>query len=97
NSFFNREYLRIIATLRILSRMRILLVTLLLSASAAFSADSSKRMAVGDSIPDVKVQTAAGETISLKQLTSAKPSVLIFYRGGWCPFCTRHLKDLTTI
>ena len=23
--------------------------------------------------------------------------MLIFYRGGWCPFCTRHLKDLAGI
>ena len=28
---------------------------------------------------------------------AGKPSVLVFYRGGWCPFCSRHLSDLATV
>jgi hypothetical protein len=25
-------------------------------------------------------------------LPSEKPTVLIFYRGGWCPYCMKHLQ-----
>lgn len=51
----------------------------------------------GDPIPDVSLKTDAGKTVSLQKLVSEKPSVLIFYRGGWCPYCTRHLQGLAEI
>jgi peroxiredoxin len=51
----------------------------------------------GDSIPDVKLRTEADQEVSLRELVAEKPTVLIFYRGGWCPFCTRHLSDLVGI
>jgi peroxiredoxin len=50
-----------------------------------------------DSIPDVKLRTETGQEVSLRKLVAEKPTVLIFYRGGWCPFCTRHLSDLAGI
>jgi len=51
----------------------------------------------GDPIPDVSLKTDIGETVSLQKLVSKKPTVLIFYRGGWCPYCTRHLQGLAEI
>lgn len=51
----------------------------------------------GDAIPDVTVQTADDKTVHLKKLVAEKPTVLIFYRGGWCPFCTKHLSALVEI
>jgi peroxiredoxin len=26
-----------------------------------------------------------------------KPTLLIFFRGGWCPYCNAHLQDLRTV
>jgi peroxiredoxin len=52
---------------------------------------------VGDSIPDVTLRSIAGEGASLRKLLSAKPDVLMFYRGGRCPFCNKHLKSLSSI
>ena len=51
----------------------------------------------GETIPDSMLGTDAGDVIALRKLVSEKPAVLIFYRGGWCPYCTRHLKDLAGI
>jgi peroxiredoxin len=51
----------------------------------------------GDVIPDVAVRNEDNQEVKLRQLVAAKPTVLIFYRGGWCPYCTRHLKDLAGI
>lgn len=51
----------------------------------------------GDSIPDVKLRTEDNQEVSLRKLIMEKPTVLIFYRGGWCPFCTRHLSELAGI
>jgi len=51
----------------------------------------------GDKIPDVTVRNEADQELRLRELVADKPTVLIFYRGGWCPFCTRHLGALAGI
>jgi peroxiredoxin len=40
------------------------------------------------------VQTAAGHSFDLNAAVARQPTVLIFYRGGWCPFCNAHLRQL---
>ena len=52
---------------------------------------------VGSAVPAAIVQTADGKDAQLTELTTGKPSVIIFYRGGWCPYCTRHLAGLGEI
>jgi peroxiredoxin len=69
----------------------------LLGSVLAQAQTNSTPLRVGDSIPDVTLRTEDGKEVNLRKLVSEKPSVLIFYRGGWCPFCTRHLKDLAGI
>ena len=49
---------------------------------------------VGATIPDVHVNSLAGDSVSLKDIAAGKPTVLIFYRGGWCPYCRRHLAAM---
>lgn len=56
-----------------------------------------KPLKVGDRIPDVTLRNEADQEVKLREVVSSKPSVLIFYRGGWCPFCTRHLQALAGI
>jgi peroxiredoxin len=48
----------------------------------------------GQFVPDVILQTSFGKDISLKMLVEAKPSVILFYRGGWCPYCNRQMAGL---
>jgi peroxiredoxin len=38
-----------------------------------------------------------GKEVSLKTLIAQKPSVLIFYRGGWCPYCNLQMGQLVNI
>jgi len=52
---------------------------------------------VGNSVPDVKLRTEENQEVRLRKLVSEKPTVLIFYRGGWCPYCNRHLQALVGI
>lgn len=47
---------------------------------------------ISEQIPDVNLQTLQGESISLTEKLSEKKSVLLFYRGGWCPYCNAHLS-----
>lgn len=58
---------------------------------------SSAHLKVGDMIPDVVLRNADSKKVSLRDQVSSKPAVLIFYRGGWCPFCTKHLMGLIDI
>lgn len=51
----------------------------------------------GQSIPDGELTTLEGKKVALKTLISQKPSVLIFYRGGWCPFCNLQMGQLVKI
>ena len=52
---------------------------------------------INSMIPDVSVKTVEGESISLRKKVSEKPTLLIFYRGGWCPYCSRHMAELQKI
>lgn len=45
---------------------------------------------VGDVFPDLMV---GGKKISA--WTKEAPIVLTFYRGGWCPYCVKQLKELS--
>ena len=50
---------------------------------------------VGASIPaDSNVLTMDEKPFSLNDAVASKPTVLIFYRGGWCPYCNAHLRQL---
>ena len=51
----------------------------------------------GQMIPDVAVQTFDGKTVQLRDVVSEKPTVILFYRGGWCPYCNRQLAGLKDI
>lgn len=52
---------------------------------------------IGEKIPDVTLQNTLGEKLKLRKFVSQKPSLLIFYRGGWCPYCNVHLAELGKI
>ena len=51
----------------------------------------------GLSIPAVSLNRADGTKVSLPQQLQNKPAVLVFYRGGWCPYCNAQLSALREI
>jgi peroxiredoxin len=63
-------------------------------ASIASDARETKPLRAGDSIPDVAVKNPRGESVKLSSLHQDRPVVLVFFRGGWCPICTRHTQQL---
>lgn len=74
-----------------------ILALLLCGSAVLHAAPAAKPLTQGDAVPDVTLRTEEDKEVKLRQLVSAKPTVLIFYRGGWCPFCNRHLKELAGI
>lgn len=47
---------------------------------------------VGDHAPNITLPDAMGQAVSLGQLWQQGPLVLVFYRGGWCPYCNLELR-----
>lgn len=56
-----------------------------------------KPLAVGTQVPAFSVRTAQGQVRHFDARSFQKPTVLIFYRGGWCPYCNRHLGALKRV
>jgi len=52
----------------------------------------SRALQVGDPAPDVTLPDALGRPVRLAELWQRGPLVLIFYRGGWCPYCNLELR-----
>ena len=52
---------------------------------------------IGQSIPDAVLKTPDNAPLKLTSAIAEKPTLLIFYRGGWCPFCNQHLGGLQSI
>ena len=86
--------------------LAILGASLLLSAAASAqkmetavpeSAAAAKPLEVGSKAPSAKLKGLDGKEIKLKDVLAGKPTVLIFYRGDWCPYCNAHLADLAKV
>jgi peroxiredoxin len=52
---------------------------------------------LGNALPDVSLRTLEGAPITLKDAVGGKPAALVFYRGGWCPYCNLQLSGLRLI
>lgn len=53
-------------------------------------------VAVGERAPEVSAVDAFETTeVALADLWSAGDVLVVFYRGGWCPFCNHQLHTLT--
>jgi peroxiredoxin len=49
-------------------------------------------VAVGDKLAPFALHDATGQTRTLDELTADGPAVIVFYRGGWCPYCNVTLR-----
>jgi peroxiredoxin len=68
-----------------------------LKRSVAESANEICPVKIGEPIPDVTLKNIDGNSINLQEIVNQKPTLLIFYRGGWCPYCNLHLAELAEI
>lgn len=50
-------------------------------------------LGVGSVLPDLVLPDATGRSVSLKALNGEGPLVIVFYRGGWCPYCNLELRE----
>jgi peroxiredoxin len=67
----------------------------------AFAAEQRDLAAAGDpsgipqpgtQLPDGDLLDVTGQPTTLADTLAAKPAVIVFYRGGWCPYCNIALR-----
>ena len=49
---------------------------------------------IGDKAPNFTLENALGKEVSLEEYLQKGPVVLVWYRGGWCPYCNINLHYL---
>jgi len=47
---------------------------------------------VGDRLPPFTLSDAFDRPVTLDEITADGPAVIVFYRGGWCPYCNLALR-----
>lgn len=50
---------------------------------------------IGERIAEITLKSVDNQDVNLAALFSEKRTVLVFYRGGWCPYCNLHLSALS--
>ena len=51
----------------------------------------------GQEVPHAQVINKDGKEVELKNYIGDRTVVVVFYRGAWCPYCTRQLSALSQI
>jgi peroxiredoxin len=73
-------------------RKYLLIITSLLFSLQTMAQAGLKK---GDRAPQFSSQDNTGKQLELKELLkSHKAVVLFFYRGQWCPYCNKQIKEL---
>lgn len=75
----------------------VMFASLSASGQVAGAAEEISPLLIGEIIPDILVKAPDGSEHSMLNILSQKPTVLLFYRGGWCPYCNTHLSEIRNV
>ncbi len=84
-------------TLLIVSAMVVVISVAQSVVAAEKVAESATRVCplpVGSEVPKLELRDLQGEAKTLVAQLDGKPTAIVFYRGGWCPFCNLQLGQL---
>ena len=48
----------------------------------------------GSKIPEFTINSITGDAVTLSDLLKNAPVLVVFYRGGWCPYCNFQVREL---
>lgn len=63
----------------------------------AEKAEDITPLLIGEKLPEATLKDKDGNDVELYKILSEKPTVLVFYRGDWCPYCNMQLTELSKI
>ncbi len=61
-----------------------------------FNNRSSAALATGNLLPQMQLEDHTGQSIDTSDIMPQK-SILMFYRGNWCPLCMAQIKELVQV
>ena len=69
----------------------------LVNAQIADKAEDISPVLIGEKIPQSTLISFEGKETKSNSIFKDKKTILVVYRGGWCPFCNTQLSDLGAI
>jgi peroxiredoxin len=60
---------------------------------SVFRGRDAQALRTGSPLPEFRLESLDGHIVSSESF-KAKPHLLLFYRGNWCPFCTAQVEEL---
>ena len=69
----------------------------MVQAQVADSPVNLKPLLIGAKFPEASLQSLDSNFVNIHERLKVKPTVIIFYRGGWCPYCNMHLSDIANV
>ena len=77
----------------------VLSIGLAVSALADMPTDPTqvRPLSVGAAAPLFAGTTTDGKLRTFTPTAYQRPTIVIFYRGGWCPYCNMQLSDLRLV
>lgn len=63
-------------------------------AEIAARAEKVQPLLIGSTLPKATLRAIDGSKLTLEKIGAGKATVLVFYRGGWCPYCNTQLSEL---
>lgn len=79
---------------KLTTQPKLMIGAVLLLISTLVTAQDPQGLQVNQVAPDFSGKDQFGKTITLKSLLKKGNVLLVFYRGEWCPYCNKYLKDL---
>jgi peroxiredoxin len=71
---------------------KVLFFILLVASVSGLAQEKPEGLFINSKAPDFKGTDQSGVAVNLKELRKKGPVVVLFYRGNWCPYCSRELK-----
>lgn len=60
---------------------------------SVFKGRDAKPLGVGSPLPEFQLENMDGHKVSSESF-KARPHLLLFHRGNWCPFCTAQITEM---
>lgn len=69
-------------------------VSTLANAQLPNNAEDISPLLIGEKLPETTLLDNSGKSVNLNEEIAKQKTVLVFYRGGWCPYCNTQLAGL---
>jgi peroxiredoxin len=75
-------------------KRQFLFIAMLFTAITVAAQGKPEGLFLNAKAPEFKLKDQSGLEISLKELRKKGPVVVFFYRGNWCPYCSRQMAKM---